>query len=143
MNILQTGKTISQIDNYYSSLVVHQVKDLALSLQKLGSLCRFIPGPGNFCMQWVQPKQKTKIVITESRRKWKPNNSLFILSIFLKTFTIECWIGGSGQGINLIKNTHTHKHTVKHHQLRNISYMKHRGRRKKDQVKLLNGDIFQ
>ena len=42
----------------WSSLVVQWVKDLALSLQHLGSLLwlEFDPWLGNFCMPWVQPK---------------------------------------------------------------------------------------
>ena len=41
-----------------SCLVVQQVKDLALSVQELGSLLwhRFDPWPRNFHMPWVQPK---------------------------------------------------------------------------------------
>ena len=44
------------------------VKDLALSLQWLGSVpgCRFNPWPGNFHMPYVQPKKK------EKKRKEKP-----------------------------------------------------------------------
>ena len=43
------------------------VKDLALSLQWLGSVpgCRFNPWPGNFHMPYVQPKKKRK----EKKRK--------------------------------------------------------------------------
>lgn len=46
-----------------SSLVAQWVKDLALSLQQLGSLLRdeFSPWPRNFCMPWAQPKKKSMI----------------------------------------------------------------------------------
>ena len=49
-----------------SSLVAQQVKDLALSLQRLGSLPwhGFSPWPRNFHMAQEQPKQKyTKIYL--------------------------------------------------------------------------------
>ena len=51
-----------------SSLVAQQVKDLALSVQHLGSLLwnGFDPWPGNFHMSWMWPPPKKKK--TESKR---------------------------------------------------------------------------
>ena len=49
---------------FCSSLVVHQDKDLSLSLQQLGLLlwCRLNPWPRNFCMPQAWPKTKTKSI---------------------------------------------------------------------------------
>ena len=51
------------------------VEDLALSLQWLGSLpwCRFNPGPGNFHMLWVQPKNKQKCSRVPTVAQWVMN----------------------------------------------------------------------
>ena len=48
--------------SFWSSPVVQWVKDLASSLQRLGSLlwCQFNPWPRNFCMLWARPKTKQK-----------------------------------------------------------------------------------
>ena len=63
-NLLGNLKTQAPANQLYririrSSPVVHQVKNLALSLQWLGLLlwCRFYPWPGNFHVLWVQPKK--------------------------------------------------------------------------------------
>ena len=50
------------------SLMVQQVKYLALSLQWLWSLllCRFDPWPGNFHMPWAWGKKKKKRSDTDS-----------------------------------------------------------------------------
>ena len=51
MRLIEKKPGMYKIDRQWSSLVVQQVKDLALSLLQ----CRFNPWPGNFCMPQVQP----------------------------------------------------------------------------------------
>ena len=53
-----------------SNVKVIRVKDSTLSLQWFRSLLRggFNPGPGNFCMPWVQPK------INKQTNKQNPSN---------------------------------------------------------------------
>ena len=71
----------------FSSLVVQQVKDLALLLQQLGLLLRWAldPWPGNFHMLWVQPKNKTK----QNLLQFNNNNKNHPIFFFFKVKDIN------------------------------------------------------
>ena len=57
--------------------MTQQVKDLALSLLRLKSLCGtgLISGPGNFPMLWAQPKKKKKKKRKEKKKERREKES--------------------------------------------------------------------
>ena len=66
----KTGNSKNKIKTPWSSLVVQQVRDPALSVHQLGPLLwfGFNPRPGNFCMLWAQPKKSHKLLYIKKKK---------------------------------------------------------------------------
>ena len=90
----------AQIKKLGSSLLVPWVKDLALSLQQLGSLlwCGFSPLPGNFHTPQVWPKKRVPCWLSELRI-WRCHCSCSRYSC------------GMGTGKRKIRNKHWSSHS--------------------------------